>query len=158
VAGAGDRRLWCRGGRDVLGHLVSDLEVGDVLGPVDHVLTPFLIREYAHAVEDTSERHQGSSGPIAPPTIVHSHKTRLLDHACPEGAGPVARLHLVYDASYHRMVPASQPLAIVGKVDERYAHKGREHLVITFEVRDKATGELYTTYRDTTLLSYRPGA
>jgi hypothetical protein len=117
-----------------------------------------LIREYAHAVEDTSERHQGSSGPIAPPTIVHSHKTRLLDHACPEGAGPVARLHLVYDASYHRMVPASQPLAIVGKVDERYAHKGREHLVITFEVRDKATGELYTTYRDTTLLSYRPGA
>ena len=155
---AGDRRLCVKGGREVLGHSVSDLEVGDVLGPVDHVVTPFLIHEYAHAVEDASERHHASSGAIAPPTIVHGHKTRLLDHACPDGGGPAARLHLVYDALYHRTVPASQELAIVGKVDERYAHKGREHLVITFEVRDKVTGELYTTYRDTTLLSYRPGA
>jgi hypothetical protein len=142
----------------VIGHLVSDLEVGDVLGPVDHVVTPFLIREYAHSVEDPSERHHGASGAVAPPTIVHGHKTRLLDHACPEGGGPVARLHLIYDAAYHRTVPASRALSIVGNVDQRYEHKGREHLVITFEVRDKATGELYTTYRDTTLLSYLAGA
>jgi hypothetical protein len=136
---------------------VSDLEVGDVLGPVDHVVTPFLIREYAHAVEDSSGRYQEPAGMIAPPTIVHAHKTRLLDHICPEGPGPAARVHLVYDASYHRPVPAGQELSIVAEVSERYERKGREHLVIEFEVRDKATGEVYTTYRDTSLLSYRQG-
>jgi len=38
----------------VLGRWVSDLEVGDVLGPVDHVVTRFLIRAYANAFEDFS--------------------------------------------------------------------------------------------------------
>ena len=108
----------------VLGHLVSDLQVGDVLGPVDHVLTPFLISEYAHAVEDLSDGITIRAGRSAPPTIVHAHKTRLLDRACPEGAGPVARLHLVYDAAYNRPVPAWQALSIVGKVTDDTHAKG----------------------------------
>jgi hypothetical protein len=142
----------------VLGRWVSDLEVGDVLGPVDQVVTPFLLHEYTHAVEDTSERHQAERGLIVPPTMVHTDKKRLLDHACPEGAGPVARLHLVYDATHHRMIPAGRALSVVGQVSDRYEHKGREHVVMEIEVRDKATGELYTSYRDTSLLGYRPGA
>jgi hypothetical protein len=139
-----------------LGHWVSDLEVGDVLGPVDHAMTPFLVREYAHAVEQSTERYQGPNG-IAPPTIVHGHKTRLLDQACPAGGGPAARLHLIYDAIYHRQVPVSALLSIAGEVTERYERKGRQHLVIEFEIRDKATGQIHTTYRDTTLLGYRAG-
>ena len=140
----------------MLGRYVSDLEVGDVLGPVEHQVTPMLIREYAHAVENPSERHHGSSRMIAPPTILHAHKALLLDQASPEGAGPSARLHLAYDASYHRLIPSARVLSIAGEVTERYEHKGRERVVMTFEVRDKVTGELYTTYRDTSLLGYRP--
>jgi hypothetical protein len=140
----------------MLGRFVSDLAVGDVLGPVDHVLTPFLIREYAHAVEERSERHQGAEHLVAPPTIVHADKVRVLEHVCPEGAGPTARLHLVYDATHHRPVPASKALSVTGRVTERFERKGRDHLVITFEVRDKVTGELYTSYRDTSLLGFRP--
>jgi N-terminal half of MaoC dehydratase len=142
----------------LLGRWVSDLEVGDKLGPVEHVVTPFLIREYAHSIEDSSGRHQDPPGLIAPPTMVHAHKTRLLDHSCPEGPGPTARVHLIYDASYHRPVPAGRELSIVAEVSERYERKGRDHLVIAFEVRDKVTGEVYTSYRDTSLLSYRQGA
>jgi hypothetical protein len=143
--------------KPLLGRWVSDLEVGDVLGPIEQEVTPFLIREYAHATEDRSERHHDPSGMIAPPTILHGHKARLLEQSCPEGSGPSARLHLVYDATYHRMIPASRVLSIEGEVAERYERKGREHLVITFEVRDKKTGEVYTRYRDTSLLNFQPG-
>jgi hypothetical protein len=141
----------------VLGRWVSDLEVGDLLGPVEQVITPFLLREYAHAVEDRSERYHGDVDTVVPPTIVHAHKTRLLDHVCPEGPGPAARLHLIYDATYHRPTPASRPLSITGEVSDRYEHKGRQHLVIDFLVKDRRTGEVYTSYRDTSLLSFRQG-
>lgn len=140
----------------MLGRYVSDLELGDVLGPVDHVVTPFLIREYAHAVEDVSDRHQGAEGLVAPPTIIHAEKKRLFDSACPEGAGPAARLHLIYDATHHRVIPAGRTLSVVGQVSDRIERKGREHIIMEFQVRDKATGELYTTYRDTSLLGYQP--
>jgi hypothetical protein len=139
----------------MLGRWVSDLEVGDVLGPMDHELTPFLIREYAHAVEETAERHLGCDAQIALPTMVHGAKKRLFDHACPEGAGPDARLHLVYDATYHQVIPAGRVVTIRGEVAEQYEHKGRPHVVLEIEVRDKETGDLYTSYRDTSLLSYR---
>jgi hypothetical protein len=139
----------------MLGRWMSDLEVGDVLGPIDHRVSPFLIREYAHAVEVSTERHQGTDGLLAPPTIVHTDKKRLMEYACPQGAGPQARLHLVYDAKYHEMLPAGTDVSISGEVTERFERKGREHVVITFEVRDKSTGLLYTAYKDTSLLNYR---
>jgi hypothetical protein len=151
-------RVCQREGDQVLGRYVSDLEVGDVLGPMERTYTPFLVREYAHAIEETAERYLGASGVHAPPTTVHTDKKRLLDDACPDGGGPTARLHLIYDALYHTMVPSSQPLEVGGEVVERYQKRGRHHLVIEFEVRDKMTGALYTTYRDTTLLGYRPEA
>ncbi len=119
----------------------------------DHPITPFLVREYTHAVDEASERHH-AAGAVAPPTIVHAHKTRILDHACPAGAGPTARIHLVYDATHHRTVPATSVVQVSGVVSGRYERRGREHLVIDFEVRDKRTGVLYTTYRDTSLLGF----
>jgi hypothetical protein len=139
----------------MLGRWVSDLEVGDVLGPLDHTLTPFLVHEYAHAVEECTERHLGVEGLVAPPTIVHTDKLRLFNHACPEGAGPHARLHLVYDATHRKLIPTGRELTVVGEVTQRYEHKGRDHVVLEIQVRDKATGEVYTTYRDTSLMSYR---
>jgi hypothetical protein len=141
----------------MLGRKVSDLERGAVLGPVDHLLTPFMVREYAHAVEELDERHHRpvAEGLLAPPTIVHTDKVRALEVLCPDHTGP-ARLHLVYDATHHEPVPASRILSVTGTVTDRYDRKGRDHLEITFEVRDKATGMLYTTYRDTSIMAFRP--
>jgi len=34
-----------------VGRYVSDLEPGDRLGPVKFEITPFMVREYCHAVE-----------------------------------------------------------------------------------------------------------
>jgi hypothetical protein len=142
----------------MLGQKVSDLERGDVLGPVDHLLTPFMVREYAHAVEEFDERHHRPvpEGLLAPPTMVHADKVRLLGMLCPDQTGP-ARLHVVYDATHHQPVPASRVLSVTGTVVDRYDRKGRDHIEISFEVRDKATGVLYTTYRDTTIMAYRAG-
>jgi hypothetical protein len=142
----------------VLGRFISDLEVGDKLGPVDHRVTPFLIREYAHAVEDSSERHQGLTGLVAPPTFLHAEKKRMLEAACPEGGGPSPRMHLAYDATHHALIPAGTEVTVDGEITERFTKKGREHVVLTMEVRDKLTGRVYTTYTDMTLMSYRPGS
>lgn len=43
---------------------------------------------------------------------------------------------------------------MTGTVSDRYERKGQDHLEITFEVRDKLTAALYTTYRDTTIMSF----
>jgi hypothetical protein len=137
---------------------MSDLEVGDKLGPSTHVLTPFLIREYAHSVEDISERHQGAAGLIAPPTFLHAEKKRMLEQACPEGIGPTRRMHLAYDAQQHATIAAGTKVQVTGEVTERFIKKGREHVILTMEIRDKKTGQVYTTYTDTSILSFLPQA
>jgi hypothetical protein len=133
---------------------MSDLEIGDKLGPVDHCLTPFLIREYAHGVEDSADRHQEVAGLIAQPTFLHAEKKRMLEAACPDGIGPMRRMHLGYDAVQHAVIPAGTVVTVDGEVTDRYTKKGREHVVLTMEIRDKATGQVYTTYTDTSLISF----
>jgi hypothetical protein len=143
----------------VLGRWVSDLQVGDRLPEVEYVASPFMIREYCHGVEETSERFLGVSPPggqLAVPTLVHIDKLRVLDRACPGGPGPAARVHYEYAATYHRPVAAGARMAVSGQIEERSERNGRERLVIVFELRDAGSGALHTTYRDTSLLSYRP--
>jgi hypothetical protein len=135
---------------------VSDLEVGDALPQVEYVASPFMIREYSHGVEAGSERFLGGPGQLMLPTLVHVDKLRVLDAACPGGPGPAARLHYEYDATYHRPVPAGTRLTVTGRIEARSDQGGRERLVIVFEQWDSATGALCTTYRDTSLLTYRP--
>lgn len=143
----------------MLGRWVSDLAVGDVVPAVEYEMTPFAIREYCHGVEETWERfHQAADGlpQLAPPTMVHLDKLRVLAAACPEGAGPAARLQLEYDAEHLSEVRAGSRLRVSGEVLERTERNGRERLVLVFELTDAETGELRTRYRDTSLLSYRP--
>ena len=143
----------------MLGRWVSDLEVGDVLPTVDYEMTPLAIREYCHGVEETWERfHRPSAGllQVAPPTMVHLDKLRVLAAACPEGAGPAARMQLEYHAEHLAEVAAGAPLRVSGEVVERSERNGRERLVLVFELSNAVTGELHTRYRDTSLLNYRP--
>ena len=49
------------------GRYVSDLDRGDVLGPVEYSLSPFVVREYCHAVELHQDYFQGSVDQIAFP-------------------------------------------------------------------------------------------
>jgi hypothetical protein len=138
----------------MLGRWMSDLEKGDRLGPIEREITPFMIREYAHSVEDGAARHQGVEGLVAPPTLLHAHKKRLLEDACPEGVGPHARMHLQYDATHHAVIPSGTVVTISGEVTDRYERRGRERVLIQFEIRDALTGLLYTSYSDTSLVSY----
>ena len=72
----------------MLGRYVSDLQVGDIFPAMEYELTPFLIREYCHGVEETDERFLGAGiggRQLAPPTMVHTDKIRMLEHACPGG-------------------------------------------------------------------------
>jgi hypothetical protein len=139
-----------------VGGYVSDLDRGDVLGPIEYTLSPFVVREYAHAVELHQEYFQGNAGQIAPPTMVHLEKLRLYRYACPAGTGPHARVHIEYDATFHEAVPAGEKLRVQGRVSERYTKRGREYVHMDIEVRAVADGRLLIAYRDTVILAYKP--
>jgi len=137
-----------------IGKCVSDLEQGDVLGPVDYTISRFVVREYAHAVELHQDCFQHPDGEIAPPTMVHLDKLRLYRHACPEGTGPHARVHVEYDATIHDAVPAGERLRVEGLVTRRYAKRGRDYMHMEIKMRRASDNHLLITYRDTVILSY----
>ncbi len=137
------------------GRYVSDLDEGDVLGPVEYTISRFVIREYAHAVELHEDCFQHPDGQIAPPTMVHLDKLRLYKHACPAGTGPHARVHVEYDATVHAPVPAEAKLKIQGRVSSRYIKRGRDYVHMEIEMRLADTDALLVSYRDTVILSYK---
>ncbi len=143
-----------------VGRYVSDLEPGDKLGPVEYVMTPFIVHEYAHGVELNHEPFHGAApaGHFAPPTLVHTDKLRLFAATCPGGDGPHARLHYEYDATWHAPIPAGTRIRTSGVVADRYEKKGRSYIVLNIELRGADDDKLYVSYRDTALLAYRAGS
>lgn len=136
------------------GRYTSDLEPGDVLGPLQYTMSRFVVREYCHAVEMHQACFQEPPDPIAPPTLVHLDKLRLYRHACPGGAGPSARVHYEYDATFHAPVRAGTPLTVSGTVTERYTKRGRDYVVMAIDLRAADDNRLLIAYRDTVILSY----
>ncbi|MDQ0315797.1 hypothetical protein [Amorphus orientalis] len=139
-----------------VGGFVSDLDTGDVLGPVDYTLSSFVVREYSHAVEMHNPCFQGSEGQVMPPTLIHLDKLRLYRHACPKGTGPSARIHFEYDAEVFAPVHVGDQLRVSGVITERYQKKGRDYVVLKMELRRAATDELLVRYFDRVILSYTP--
>lgn len=137
------------------GRYVSDLDSGDILGPLEYTLSPFVVREYCHAVELHQDYFQGSIDQIAPPTMIHLEKLRLYRHACPAGTGPTARVHIEYDATFHEAVRVGEKLRVQGKVSERYAKRGRDYVRLDIELRAASDNRLLMSYRDTVILAYR---
>lgn len=140
-----------------VGLCVSDLDKGDLLGPVEYTMSQFMIREYAHSNEMHHDFFQGSEGQIAPPTLIHLDKLRLYRHSCPGGTGPHARLHIEYDADFHAEVKAGEKLRVTGKVADRLVKRGRDYVIIEMEWRAASDNRLLVTYRDTVILAYKPG-
>jgi len=137
------------------GLMVTDLDVGDVLGPVEYTLSPFVVREYCHAVELHHDCFQGIDDQVMPPTLIHLDKLRLYRHACPGGTGPTARIHYEYDAEIFGEVRVGDRLSVVGEITERYTKKGREYLVLVMKLTRVETGELLIRYTDRVILAYR---
>lgn len=139
-----------------VGRYVTDLDKGDVLGPVDYTMSKFVVREYCHANELHQDCFQNAVT-FAPPTLVHLDKLRLYKHACPAGTGPTARVHYEYDATIHAPIPVGVPLRVKGTVTERYEKKGRQYVVMEIDLRTAADDKPLITYRDTVILAYRQG-
>lgn len=140
-----------------LGRYVSDLEEGDVLNPVEYVMTPFIVREYCHGVDESREEFHRSIGDqpqLVPPTLSHIDKIRLMHANCPGGAGPNARIHYEYSTRQHALTPVGETLVASAVVSRRYEKRGRTYLEMQIEVKVKATGQLLVTYTDTAILSY----
>ncbi|NEI74563.1 hypothetical protein GR212_34010 [Rhizobium lusitanum] len=136
------------------GKMVTDLDTGDVLGPVEYTLSPFVVREYCHAVELHQEIFQGVEGQIMPPTLIHLDKLRLYRQACPGGTGPTARIHFEYDAEIFAPVYVGDRLSVQGLIKERYTKKGREYVVLEMELKRVETGELLIRYTDRVILAF----
>jgi hypothetical protein len=137
---------------------VSDLDVGDEIGPLEYTMSPFVVREYCHANELHHDFFQGIDGPLAPPTLVHLDKLRLYRHGCPKGTGPHARIHYQYDATIHAPVPVGEKLRVSGKVTERFEKRGRDYVIMVIELRRAADNALLIEYRDTAILAFRQTA
>lgn len=142
-----------------LGRYVSDLETGDVLAPVEYVMTPFVVREYCHGTGEHREefhRAAGEQPQLVPPTLAHIDKIRLLHANCPGGAGPDARIHYEFATKQHAITPVGKRLVASAQVSRRYEKKDRTYLEIQIEVRVKDTRQLLVTYTDTAILAFTP--
>lgn len=138
------------------GGVVSDLEKGDVLGPVEYTLSSFVVREYSHAVEMHHPCFQGRKGDLVmPPTLIHLDKLRLYRHACPGGTGPSARIHFEYDVEVFQLVRVGDRLSVRGEIMDRYNKNGREYTVLQMELTNLDTGALVMRYVDRVILAYR---
>jgi hypothetical protein len=141
---------------------VSDLEVGDVLEPVRYVMTPFVVREYCHGVDEVAEEFHrvvpDVGQQLVPPPLAHIDKIRLVNKNCPEGPGPTARIHYQFHSKQHKLVEVGADLTCSGHVARRYEKKGRVYLEMEIEVRETETNELVTSYWDTAILNFSPDA
>ena len=157
----------------MLGGYISDLEAGDVFKPVEYVLTPFMCSEYAHGVETNREWfHSAALNPgarqIRLPTMIHVDKMRILEANClkeqrvtaggritTDASGPDARVHYEYHSRQHSPAYVGERLIVSGGITDKYVKRGRTYIDYALEVRT-ADGRLITTYKDKTLLRYRP--
>ena len=137
-----------------VGRYTTDLDKGDVLGPLEYTMSKFVVREYCHANELHQDCFQNDVQ-FAPPTLVHLDKLRLYKHACPAGTGPTARVHYEYDATIHAPIPVGVKLRVKGTVTERYEKKGRQYVVTQIELTTAGANLPLITYRDTVILSYK---
>lgn len=137
-----------------VGGYVTDLEAGDVLGPVEYTLSAFVVREYCHAVELDQDCFQGVEDLVMPPTLIHLDKLRLYRHACPAGTGTTARIHYEFDVEVFAPVRVGDRLSVVGKITDRYVKKGRDYLDLTMELTRVDSGELVMRYVDRVILAY----
>lgn len=144
------------------GRYVSDLEVGDELESVTYEMTPFIVREYCHGIDEYAEEFHRAIEPfgvqLAPPPLTHIDKIRLLKANCPDGPGPKARIHYQFHSRHHRPIPVGSRLTATGFVARRYEKKGRTYLEMEIEVRDSDTGDLVMSYNDTAILAFTSGA
>lgn len=138
-----------------VGRYTTDLDRGDVLGPVDYTMSTFVVREYCHANELHQECYQGVDVKYAPPTLVHLDKLKLYKVACPAGTGPTARVHYEYDATIHEPIPVGVPLRVKGVVTDRYEKRGREYVITQIDLVTRADNRPLVTYRDTIIVSYK---
>lgn len=140
-----------------IGRYVSDLEAGDALEPVRYTMTPFVVREYCHGVDEPAEEfHSDLHGAqLVPPPLTHIDKIRLYKHNCPEGAGPDARIHFRFHTRHHRPIPVGVELEVSGAVVSKEQRRGRTHMKMALRVSVAETGELVTEAWDTAVLSFR---
>lgn len=138
-----------------VGGYVSDLEQGDILGPVEYTLSPFVVREYCHAVELHHDCFQRADDLVMPPTLIHLDKLRLYRHACPAGTGPTARIHYEYDVEVFAPVRAGDRLSVVGEITKRYTKRGRDYLDLEMKLTRVESGELLMRYVDRVILAFR---
>ncbi len=141
-----------------LGRYTSDLEPGDVLGPVDYVMSKFVVREYCHAVEMHQACFQERDIPYAPSDTSPPEQAAPLPPCLPARRGTSARVHIEYDATIHAGVPVGVPLRVKGRVAERLIKRGREYVFVDIDLRTVADDRLLIAYRDTVITAYRASA
>jgi hypothetical protein len=144
----------------MLGRFVSDLAAGEVLRPVVFVVSPYIVREYCHGVEEDTEIFHSTTteGPqLAPPTILHVAQSRLVSANCPGGSGSKVRVHYEYEAAWRGPIFAGDTLRVEGYVEDLYERRGRTYISVKTTSIRETTEEVVGIYRQITLMNMEPG-
>jgi hypothetical protein len=144
--------------------LISDLEAGDVLRPVEYELTRLSVTEYAHGNEELSEYFQSTNNyygrQVRPPTMIHTERMRILEVNCTKEkrlsgeAAKDARIHYEYHAENLGAAFVGERLVISGKVLEVYTKRGRRVNRLELFVHT-ADGRPITHYLERMILRFR---
>lgn len=132
------------------GRFITDLQKGDVLGTIDYVVSPFIVREYCHAAELHQEIFHGGRNGVQgwPVPLVFVDKLRLFKLACPGGDGPDARVLAECRAEWTAPIHAGERIIAEGSVTDRYEARGRERIEIEVVLRG-ADGKPRLRFTDT---------
>lgn len=136
------------------GGVVTDLDKGDRLGPIEYTLSRFVVREYSHAVEMHQPCFHDDEPMLMPPTLIHLDKLRLYSAACPKGTGATARIHYEYDCEVFEPVHPGDVVIVSGEVTDRFNKKGRDYVVMEMKLHRKSDGALLIRYIDHVILAF----
>lgn len=135
-----------------IGTTVSELAPGDVLPTLDYEVTPFAAQLYRQRTGWPAPNQALDREPPVPPTFLHVLKVVLLEHACPDGAGPESRMHYEFDVETFAPIQVGAILRASGTVTEVFIKRERRFMVLQIDVSDARTGVLVARCRDTSLL------
>lgn len=119
----------------------ENVEVGDVLGPVEGVVSEFLLKTHAYAVDDYGDwyfRDSPFGGRIGHPTLLANDILRLFQLGYDTGPPSPGGLHGKNELEFIRPVFLGQKVVIKGSHTEKYQKRGQNYRVLEGVVEDEA--------------------
>lgn len=126
--------------KDAKSYRWDNIEVGDALGPVDGVVSDFLVKTHAYAVDDYGDWYFKNSpfgGRIGHPTLLANDILRLFKLAYDMTPPMPGGLHARNEIEFLQPVFVGQRVIIKGSHTSKYQRRAQDYRVLEGEVLDE---------------------